>query len=316
MPARKRPGQGSKAYSPRKRASRIYPSIRSWPASKDAKVLGFAGYKAGMTHVTMTNTNPNATAKGQVIAKAVTVLECPPISVFAFRCYSNKISSFDVFSESFSKNLPRKISVSKNPVKVEEQLKKLPEKITKVVLVCNTNPPFKKTPEVFEMALGGSVEDQLKAAKELLGKDIKITDVFKEGDLIDVFAVTKGFGFEGPVKRWNVKTLGRKFQMMARHVGSIGNTEPGKVRPTVPQAGQRGFQTRMELNKRILKIADGFSVKGGFINYGNVKGDCIIVEGCMPGPKKRLVRMRAAIRPRQVYPIEIKTISTDSKQGI
>ena len=139
---------------------------------------------------------------------------------------------------------------------------------------------------------------------------------FKEGDLVDISAVTKGYGFEGPVKRWGVKTIGRKNQMMARHVGSIGNTEPGKTRPSVPQSGQRGFQTRVELNKRILKIANGFGVDGGFINYGNVKGDCVIVEGCMPGPKKRLIRMRVAIRPKHVYPVDIKTISTESKQGI
>jgi large subunit ribosomal protein L3 len=150
----------------------------------------------------------------------------------------------------------------------------------------------------------------------MIGKEIKVSDVFKEGDLIDVFAVTKGRGFLGPVKRWNVKTLGRKFQMMARHVGSLGNTEPGKVRSTVPQSGQTGFQTRFDLNKRILKIQNGFSVKGGFINYGDVKSDAVLVEGCMPGSKKRLIRFRPAIRPKKVHPIDIKTISTESKQGI
>jgi large subunit ribosomal protein L3 len=316
MPARRRPGKGSKAYYPRKRARRIYPRIKTWPASKDAKPLGFAGYKAGMTHVTMINTNTNSTTKGQQISKAVTVLECPPISVFAFRCYVNKSNPFDVFSETFGKNLSRKNSVSKTPKKVDDQLKNLPKNISKINLMCNTNPVFKKKPEVFEIALGGSVDEQLKFAKEILGKDMKLSDVFKEGELVDVFAVTKGYGFEGPVRRFGVKTHGRKAQMMARHVGALGQDEPGRIRYTVPQSGQTGFQTRCDLNKRILKITNGFSVDGGFINYGNVKSDCLILEGCIPGSKKRLIRLRMATRPKKLYPIDIKTISTESKQGV
>jgi large subunit ribosomal protein L3 len=316
MPARRRPGQGSKAFSPRVRAKRIYPRMRSWTPSKDAKPLGFAGWKAGMSHVIMVDSNPNSTTKGQQISRAITILECPPISVFGFRCYSKNKTSFDVFSDVLSKNLSRAIKISKTPRKVEEQIAKIPKGISRINLICHTNPVFKKKPEIFELAIGGTFDDQMKYAKEILGKEIKISDVFKEGDLIDVFAVTKGRGFEGPVKRWNVKTLGRKFQMMARHVGSLGNTEPGKVRSTVPQSGQTGFQTRFDLNKRILKITNGFAVKGGLINYGDVKSDAVLVEGCMPGSKKRLIRFRPAIRPIKVHPIEIKSVSMESKQGV
>jgi large subunit ribosomal protein L3 len=316
MPQRKRPRRGSLAYYPKKRARRIYPRVKSWSKSKDAKPLGFAGYKAGMSHITLVDTNPFSTTKGQHITRPITILECNPLSAFGFRIYTGNKSSFDVFSEKLDKILSRKLKLSKKTKNLEDQLSKIPKDISKITLICHTKPNFKKKPEIFEIALGGSVEDQLKYAKEVLGKEIKISDIFKEGDLVDVSSVSKGKGWQGPVKRFGIKTLGRKYQQMQRHTGSLGQNEPGKVRWTVPQAGQLGFQTRTELNKRILKISDGFNVKGGFVNYGNASGECILLEGSVPGPKKRLIRIRFALRPKKVYPLDIKYISMESKQGV
>ncbi len=316
MPQRKRPTRGSKAFYPRKRARRIYPRIKSWPKSKEVKFLGFAGYKIGMSHIILIDTNPNSTTKGQQISRPITILDCPPLSVLGFRCYTKNKSSFDVFSEKINKNLSRKLKVSKKPKTLKEQLSKLPKNVSKINLICNTNPGFKKKPEIFEIALGGSIEEQLKYSKEVLGKEVKVSDVFKEGDLVDVIAVTKGKGFQGPVRRFGVRTHWRRAQQMERHVAPLGQNEPGKVRWTIPQAGQLGFQTRTELNKRILKISDGFNVKGGFVNFGNVSGDCVLLEGSVPCPKKRLIRLRFAIRPKKVYPIDIKQISMESKQGV
>jgi large subunit ribosomal protein L3 len=315
MPYAKRPTRGSKAFYPKKRARRIYPKIKSWPKLREIKPLGFAGYKAGMSHVMLTDTNPNSKTRGQQMSKPVTVLDCPSISVFGFRCYTGN-KTFDVFSENLNKNLSRKLKISKKSKKLEEQLNKLPKGISKINLICHTNPLFKKKPEIFEIALGGSIEEQLKYAKEILGKEIKISDIFKEGDLIDVIAVTKGKGFQGPVKRFGIRVLGRKAQQMQRHTGSLGQNEPGKVRWTVPQAGQLGFQTRTEFNKKIIKIMDGFKIKGGFISYGDVSGDCVLIEGSVPGPKKRLIRLRFALRPKKTYPVDVKYISVESKQGV
>ena len=106
---------------------------------------------------------------------------------------------------------------------------------------------------------------------------------------------------------------------MHRHGGPLGPRSPGKIRSTIPLGGQLGFQTRTELNKRILKITDGkeLNVKGGFLNYGNVSGDCMLIEGSVPGSKKRLIRIRFSIRPpRSKFPVDIKYISTESKQGV
>ena len=73
--------------------------------------------------------------------------------------------------------------------------------------------------------------------------------------------------------------------------------------------------SQIGINKRILKIANNFEIKGDLLNYGKVKGDYMFLEGSVPGSKKRLLRMRFAIRPKKTYPVEIKYISTESKQG-
>ena len=89
MPAIKRPRRGSKAFYPKKRARRIYPRIKTYPEIKEAKPLSFAGYKAGMSHAMMIDTNPHSMTKGQQISRSVTILECPAISVFGFRLYKS-----------------------------------------------------------------------------------------------------------------------------------------------------------------------------------------------------------------------------------
>jgi len=318
MPNLRSPRRGSMGYWPRKKAKRIYNRVRHWPKSNDSKMLGFAGYKAGMTHVFVTDHNPNSKTKGQHIVRTATILECPPISVFGFRCYTGKISSCDVLAEKLDQNLSRKIRLP-NESKTHVQMKKAEGKsIAHVNLLCHTNPPFKKKPEVFEIAIGGPADHQLKFAKDLLGKTVKISDVFKEGDYIDVSAVTKGHGYTGTVKRFGIRVKGRKDEQGHRHIGCHGTNWPGKIRYTVPDSGQGGFHTRTELNKRILKITDGKAVnpKGGIVNYGLVNGDCALIDGSVPGPQKRLIRFRIPMRlMKTVYPTDVQYISLTSKQG-
>lgn len=324
MPQRKRPLRGSHGYWPRSRAARIYPAITSWPAIAEPRPLGFAGWKTGMSQAITIDTNPNSRTKGQPIARPVTVLECPPLIVWGYRAYgrtnARSNSTVDVIAEKLSKNLGRKIPVSKTP-KTTEQVKKLEQikNISAVRLLCHTQPTFKKRPEIFELAVGGPVDKQHEYARSVLGKEIKISDIFKAGDIVDAIAVTKGKGFQGPVKRFGIKILRRKAQQMQRHTGSLGQTEPGKVRHTVPQSGQLGFFTRTDLNKRIIKIGSGSDVNpaGDWLRYGKVRGDYMVLEGSVPGPTKRLIRLRTALRsPKVRHAVELKTVSTASMQGV
>jgi large subunit ribosomal protein L3 len=316
MPQEKRPKRGGRGFYPKKRAARIYPA-QKFAKSKEAKPLGFAAYKAGMTHIQVLDTNQKSRTKNQLVTKAVSVLECPPLTVFGYRLYRKTVHGIktvgDVYAEKFDKCLERKITIK------QKQGKKIQEEgASHIHLLCHTNPVFKKTPETFEIAVGGSISEQAEAAKQLLGKSIKISDVFKPGDYVDVSSVSKGKGFQGPVKRFGIRLHGRKMRHMHRHVGSLGGAEPGKVRPTVPAAGQLGFQTRTELNKRILKIVEPKEInpKGGFPNFGIVKTESVLMEGTVPGSRKRLIRLRVPMRPPiSKYPVEIKYISLESKQG-
>jgi large subunit ribosomal protein L3 len=150
---------------------------------------------------------------------------------------------------------------------------------------------------------------------------MSVEEVFKNGQFIDVTAITKGKGFQGPVKRWGVRILQHKGRKTKRGVATLGPWGPGRVLYTVPRAGQMGFHQRTEYNKRILKIgAMGKDVtpKGGFLRYGIIKNSYVIISGSLPGPAKRLIRLRYPARsPKRIRENQpqILHISIDSPQG-
>ena len=73
-----RPRAGSLAYYPRKRAKDIIPKYQSWPQYDGQPMLqGFAGYKAGMTHVIMIDDYKKSPTEGKEIMVPVTVIEMP-----------------------------------------------------------------------------------------------------------------------------------------------------------------------------------------------------------------------------------------------
>jgi len=200
------------------------------------------------------------------------------------------------------------------------------DEIADIRLLLITQPRLakreRKKPELLEVKIGGgnSIKDRFEYAKNLLGKEIKASDVFQEGQWIDVIAVTKGKGFQGPVKRWGVAKLHHKSRKTVRGVGSIGPWTPSFVMRTVPRAGQMGFHRRTEYNKQVLKIGDdgvNITPKGGFVNYGEINGGYLILKGSVPGPKKRLITLRHAVRPpappQPLYKIE--EINLESQQG-
>jgi large subunit ribosomal protein L3 len=126
---------------------------------------------------------------------------------------------------------------------------------------------------------------------------------------------------QGPVKRFGVKVSYRKSQKH-RAAGALGAWHPATVPWFVPRAGQHGYHTRTELNKKILmlgKESDSSKInpKGGIMHYGLIKNDFILLSGSVPGPKKRLIALRKAIRDydnKKFIISEIKNISTRSQQ--
>ena len=322
MPEVKKPRRGSLAFYPRKKAKRIYPKISTYPKIEEVKPLAFAGYKVGMTQIVVIDNNKNSPTFGQEIVVPVTAIECQPLRVVGIRAYKETKKGMKVFCEVWAEQLPKEISrkVKIGKVNQKEKIQKIEkniENIKEIRLIVATQPKLtglkKKTPEIFEIPVGGkTVKEKWEYAKSILGKEIDIKDVFREGEFLDVIAITKGKGTQGPVKRFGVKIQVRKAHGYLRHVGSLGQERPGKVRWTVAQAGQTGFQRRTEYNKKLIKIGEGKEInpKGGWIRYGVIRGKYVLIEGSVPGPKKRLIIMRKAIRAKKVFePVEVKLIS-------
>lgn len=296
-------------YSPRKRAKRIFPVVGRKAESKEAKPTEFAGYKVGMLQLMMVNDRKGSPTANHEIMVPATLIEAPPLVVLGIRAYKKTAYGNMVFKEVWQESPDRELDRTiKAPKKIKakiQDIEKATDSLSDIVLMVYTQPKSagidKKKPEIMEFGIGGAdIKQKLQFAKQKLGKEISVSEVFRQGEFVDAVAITKGKGFQGSVYRWGLKLLSHKSQKLRRKAGNLGPWHPHKTRPTVPQMGQVGFHKRTEYNKRILKVgaeAKDVANKGGWRNYGEVNGGYIIIKGSVPGPAKRLIRLRAAIRP-------------------
>ncbi|MBI2664754.1 50S ribosomal protein L3 [Candidatus Woesearchaeota archaeon] len=322
MPTVRRPRKGSLAYWPRKHAKRPYSRIKHYVQLTEQKLAGFAGYKAGMTHIIIADNRQHSLTKGKSVTLPVTILECPPLKVASIRLYKSTDYGRKVASEIFTskdKNLARKIMLPKKEKSAEEK------EFDDVRINVYTQPQLagmhKKKPEIFELAIGGKdAAEKLAFAKSILDKEISIKEVFKEGQQLDIFAVTKAKGTQGPVKRFGISLKKAKSEKGRRAPGNVGPWM-GNRSWTVAHAGRMGFHNRLDKNKWLLRIGEKpeeINVKGGFVNYGNIKNQYVILKGSIPGPAKRLIRMVNAFHPNHRIPAQapsIEYISQHSPQG-
>ncbi len=323
------PRHGSLAFWPRKKAARPYSRVRHFPKVSEPKLLGFAGYKVGMTHVMAVDNRAASGTKGTEIFIPVTVLEVPPLKVASVRFYKASHYGLKLVSEVFAKaddSLKRKTNVPKSAdgSRLAEFEPRLAE-FSEVRVNAYTQPGLagigKSKPELFELAIGGSVADQFSCAKQLLGRDVRVQDVLKEGQQVDVYSVTKGKGFQGPVKRFGVDLRPHKSEKGRRGPANVGPWT-GNRSWTVAHAGQMGFHNRRERNKWIIRVSDdakSINAKGGFLSYGVVKGSYLLLKGSVGGARKRLIRLVVAKRRNHLVPEhapQINYVSMASKQGV
>ncbi len=328
------PRHGSLGFHHRKRATHFNGRWRTWGNISFDKptILGFAGYKVGMTHIVLVEDKNNSPFFGHEILKAATILDTPPVSVCAIRAYKDTQMGLKAMGEVWAGELsedlrrtfptPKDYSMDKVILELEKRIKEAAE----LRLILHTQPRLtslsKKKPDIFESKItGGTIKEQWKYAKDLLGNELKVGDMLREGEYIDVSAVSKGKGFQGPMKKFGIKKLPRKSRKTVRGVGSIGPWKPSRTMWTIARSGQMGFHQRVEYNKRVLKI--GIDPKeiipaGGFLNYGLIRGDYLIIAGTIPGTRKRMIRLRKAVRPPALVPEtapDLVYISLASKQG-
>jgi large subunit ribosomal protein L3 len=304
--------------------------IKNWASSKQAALLGFAGYKAGMTSVIIVDNKPKSPTKGEEIKRAVTIVEAPPLKVLGLRIYIatpyGTKSIGECWADHLDKELARRLDLPKKKKFTVEQLKaKLPD-VSNVRVLVYTQPDEtgfgKKTPEVFEIPVGGSVQEQFDYASSILGKEISVNDVFKAGQYADIHAITKGKGFEGDIKRFGVKLANHKSEFGVRHRATMGPISPPVTAWWIAMPGQMGFHKRTDYNKQILKISDikttNVNPASGFSRYGLIKNNYILIDGSISGAKKRLVVLTHPIRPGRVLfeqAPDVIHISLRSQQG-
>ena len=346
MGARKKhaPRRGSLAVRPRKRASRIVPRVKSWPEveSEQPLPLGFLAYKAGMTHAYIIDDEPGSLTHGREIFVPVTVVDAPPMVVAAVRVYgydpniglytlSEAWAQPEALKKGYKLDIDRVIPRLHVPdtEKAVNRLRSLADQVYDVRIIAMTQPRLvgglsKKKPDVLEIKIGGgsSIEERLDYALKILGGAIKVDDVFRPGQFVDVIAVTKGKGFQGVIKRYGVKELPRWHKHRKGSRSGPGTRGPATTFSwsEVPQPGQTGYHRRTEYNKRILAIGEnGYEVTpaGGFLHYGIVRGPYVLLAGSIPGTPKRPIVLRHPVRPRwqPSEPPKITYLSLQSKQG-
>jgi large subunit ribosomal protein L3 len=286
--------------------------IRAWPKidSDEPKLLAHAGFKAGCVQIVNIDDREKTPNYGKQLVSLGTVIVTPPILIIGIRGYSKnqngKQAEFDLYANNLPKNISRLFN-SKNKESLLEPseiaLKKIKEIYAVIAIIPRNANLSQKKPYIFEVSVkGGDIKKQFAYVKELLGKEVKIDQVFEAGVTVDTAAITKGKGWEGPITRWGVKKKQHKSRKSVREVGSLGPISPQYVMYTVPRAGQRGLHQRIEYDKKIMVMDNTENIKyeinpkGGFKHFGNVNGDFIIVRGSVPGTYNRLIKLRSQIR--------------------
>lgn len=112
-----------------------------------------------------------------------------------------------------------------------------------------------------------------------LGQEIKVGDVFAEGDFVDAIGTSKGKGFQGVVKRHGFGGVGQRTHGQhnrERAPGSIGGASfPARVFKGMRMAGRTGGTRNTMLNLKVMKIIP--------------EKNLILVSGSVPGAKNSTV---------------------------
>lgn len=301
MPRRNQPRRGSLQYWPRKRSRKILPSV-NWkviPVEKP-KLLGFIAYKVGMASCLVKDNTEHSFTKSKKIIIPVTVLEVPPLKIISVRFYKDNLLLKEIFVGG-DKELKRKLKLAKKQPASLDSIKVEDYNCLKVIVCSQANRTgIKKTPDIAEIALSGKKEEQFEIVKNLLNKDILISDVFPKG-LVDIRGLTKGKGLQGPVKRFGVSLRQHKSEKGVRKVGSIGPWHPPRVMFSVAMAGQLGFFSRICFNNQVISIGKtsekNINPGSGWKHYGKIKSDYLILKGSVPGPAKRQLLLTEPLRP-------------------
>jgi large subunit ribosomal protein L3 len=114
--------------------------------------------------------------------------------------------------------------------------------------------------------------------------DIVSVDTFAAGDMVDVTGTSKGHGYTGAIKRWNLHMLGATHGIgpIHRQSGSMGVIDPARIFKNKKMAGQYGNEQVTVQNLKVVKI--------------DSEKNLIAVKGAIPGAKDGIVFIRDSIK--------------------
>jgi len=283
----------------RVRAKQMCPNVNLARYKKQSvgTIGSFLAYKWEMAQVKYIDTQKNKSTFGTDIVVPITILEAPNMAVSSIRSYKqtlyglkciDQINVGENLTKTQQKNIKRKTTSTlqnKNKQKTIDNLKQG----TIYTLILIAQPTFKKTPEIIEVPIA---KEKIKDFLEQ--KEIGVAEVIKEGTFVDISGVTKGYGFQGTVKRFGVKYLAVNSRKLTKGIGSVGSSRPARANWRAPWPGQTGYQKRTENNKYIYKIAKGSEIQSILKGKSKIdsNGNYILIKGSVMGPKKRPIALQ------------------------
>jgi len=229
------PRCGHLGFTPRRRSHKHQGKIKSFPKDDPLQPLhltAFIGYKAGMTHIIAEILNKRNRFKAffRDLIQAVTILECLPMTIVGIVGYVETPNGLrglttvwstymsDSCKRRFYKNWYRSkkkafTRYAKNILKSQSTCDKRDIELERIKKYCQVVRVIahtqieklnlrQKKAHIMEIQINGeTVKKKVEWAKGKLGKEIRIGDVFKEGEYADVIGTTKGHGFTGVIKR-------------------------------------------------------------------------------------------------------------------
>merc|ERR1711990_886073 len=367
------PRHGSKGFLPKKRSKTHKGRCKAFPkddASKPVHLTAFMGYKAGMTHIVREVDRPGSKVNKKEVVEAVTIIETPPMIAIGVVGYIETPRGMralkTVWAEHIGEEAKRRYyknwSQSKKKAftksctkwaddlgkkEIEKELAQMKKYCTVVRLIVHTQMKIlrrrQKKAHIMEIQLnGGSVADKVDFARNHFEKELPVTTVFAQDEMMDIIGVTKGHGFKGVTSRWHTKKLPRKTHKGLRKAACIGAWHPSRVAFSVARSGQKGYHHRTEINKKVYRVGAGYhqvdgkmvtnngatevdvtdksiNPVGGFVHYGQVKSDFVMIKGGVMGPKKRAITLRKSLLKQTsraaLENVNLKHIDTTSKMG-
>ena len=127
-------------------------------------------------------------------------------------------------------------------------------------------------------------EFRLDNAADMNVGDVVAADTFASGEKVDITGITKGHGYTGAIKRWNLHKLEMTHGVgpVHRQSGSMGVIDPARIFKNKKRAGQYGNEQVTMPNLSVVRI--------------DAEKNIIAVKGAVPGGRGSIVFIRDSVK--------------------